>query len=67
MQLSDEQQRKCWNDCYCSLNRALNKGIEWNEALAVLVKHFHSKKSGATAPNIAIFDFCMEICKKILL
>lgn len=63
MTITEEQKGKCWNDCMMALNRALNKGIKWNEALAVLVQHFHNKKSGATAPNIAIFDYCMEICK----
>jgi hypothetical protein len=67
MSLTEEDQRKCWNDCFMALNRALNKNIGWNEALAVLVQHFHNKKSGATAPNIAKFDFCMDICKTLML
>lgn len=64
--LTKEQKDKCYNDCFIALNRGLNKGFGWNEALTALVHHFHNKKSGATAPNIAIFDFCMEICKKLM-
>jgi hypothetical protein len=61
-------ERDCWNTAMVDLNRGLNKGVAWEEAIGAMIEYYEKKRKeiGATAGDLSIFDTMLEIFKSKL-